>query len=75
MKLLESHKDLLLRPRSVVFVGPFRESGPAFLNLLDHLRVLGFRRKILVVYPHVPEIEGFSTVKDLSMIKDFGCGG
>lgn len=70
MKVRETHKDLFLWPRSVIFVGPPRESGPGFLNPLDNLTSWGFRGKIHLVHPHVREIAGFPTVKDLSMIEE-----
>ncbi|MDQ7784446.1 MAG: CoA-binding protein [Desulfomonilaceae bacterium] len=66
-------KSLFLSPRSVVFIGIPRKSGPGSLNPVDNLRKWGYAGKIDLVHPHVSEIAGIpvlSTVSELNEPSD-----
>ncbi|MDQ1239836.1 MAG: CoA binding protein [Thermodesulfobacteriota bacterium] len=59
-------KSLFLCPRSVVFVGIPRKSGPGALNPVDNLRNWGYEGDVAIVHPHVKEIAGMSVLSSLS---------
>ena len=61
-----SVKSLFLTPRSVVFVGAPRKSGPGALNPVDNLRNWGYEGRIEVVHPHVKEIAGLPVTRSIS---------
>lgn len=62
-------KSLFLAPRSVVFVGIPRKSGPGALNPVDNLRNWGFEGRIEIVHPHVKEIAGMSVLQSVSELQ------
>ncbi len=68
MRAYPSSKNLFLYPRSVVFVGVPRQSGPGFLNPIDNLMNWGFQGKIHLVHPHAREIAGFPTIEGVSLL-------
>ena len=55
-----------LEPRSVVFIGVPRKSGPGSLNPVDNLRRWGYQGTIHLVHPHVSEIAGIPAVRQVS---------
>ena len=61
-----SLKSLFLAPRSVVFVGIPRKTGPGALNPIDNLRNWGYQGRIEVVHPHVNEIAGVAVTRSVS---------
>ena len=61
-----SLKSLFLAPRSVVFVGVPRKSGPGALNPIDNLRDWGYEGRIELVHPHVREIAGLPVARSVS---------
>lgn len=61
-----SVRTLFLSPRSVVFVGAPRASGPGTLNPIDNLRNWGYRGRIELVHPHVKEIAGLPVARSVS---------
>ncbi|MGC8659041.1 MAG: CoA-binding protein, partial [Desulfomonilaceae bacterium] len=63
-----SYKELFLNPRSVVFVGVPRKSGPGSLNPVDNLRAWGYTGAIHIVHPHVSQIAGLDTVPAISSL-------
>ncbi len=62
--------SLFLKPRSVVFVGVPRKSGPGALNPVDNLRRWGYEGKVHLVHPHVREIAGLPVLKGVSGLND-----
>jgi len=58
--------SLFLTPRSVVFIGVPRKSGPGALNPVDNLRNWGYEGVIHLVHPHVREIAGLSVLPNVS---------
>jgi acyl-CoA synthetase (NDP forming) len=71
----QSIKSLFLSPRSVVFIGVPRKSGPGALNPIDNLRDWGYKGQIHLVHPHVREIAGIPvlpTVSELNGGVDLG---
>ncbi|MBI4964883.1 MAG: CoA-binding protein [Desulfomonile tiedjei] len=63
-------KSLFLSPRSVVFVGVPRKSGPGALNPVDNLRNWGYQGRISIVHPHAKEIAGISVLSNVSRLND-----
>lgn len=63
------YKTLFLDPRSVVFVGAPRKSGPGSLNPVDNLRSWGYKGTIHIVHPHVSQIAGVNTAPSVSSLK------
>lgn len=63
---LQDSKSLFLAPRSVVFVGVPRKSGPGSFNPVDHLRQWGYQGEIHLVHPHVREIAGLPVLESVS---------
>ncbi|MGO9568922.1 MAG: CoA-binding protein [Desulfomonilaceae bacterium] len=59
-------KSLFLYPRSVVFIGVPRKSGPGALNPVDNLRNWGYEGQVAIVHPHVREIAGIHVVPSVS---------
>lgn len=59
-------KSLFLSPRSVVFIGVPRKTGPGALNPVDNLRKWGYEGQINLVHPHVREIAGIPVLKSVS---------
>jgi len=59
-------KSLFLSPRSVVFIGVPRKTGPGALNPVDNLRRWGYEGQINLVHPHVREIAGIPVLKSVS---------
>jgi acetate---CoA ligase (ADP-forming) len=62
-------KSVFLAPRSVVFIGVPRKSGPGALNPIDNLRNWGYDGRIEVVHPHVTEIAGLRVARSVSDLK------
>jgi acetate---CoA ligase (ADP-forming) len=58
--------QLFLYPRSVVFVGVPRKSGPGALNPVDNLRNWKYSGEIRLVHPHVKEIAGLAVLPSVS---------
>lgn len=65
----QSLKSLFLAPRSVVFIGVPRKSGPGALNPIDNLRNWGYKGQINIVHPHVQEISGIPVLPSVSELK------
>jgi acetate---CoA ligase (ADP-forming) len=61
-------KSLFLSPRSVVFIGVPRKSGPGSLNPVDNLRNWGYEGQIKLVHPHVREIAGIPALRSVTQI-------
>ncbi|MBI5571845.1 MAG: CoA-binding protein [Desulfomonile tiedjei] len=61
-----SVKSLFLSPRSVVFIGIPRKSGPGSLNPIDNLRNWGYPGRVEVVHPHVREVAGLPVTQSVS---------
>ncbi len=59
-------RSTFLSPRSVVFIGVPRASGPAALNPVDNLRAWGYAGVIKLVHPHVREIAGIAVSQRVS---------
>ena len=59
-------KSLFLSPRSVVFIGVPRKTGPGALNPVDNLRKWGYEGQINLVHPHVREIAGIPVLTSVS---------
>jgi acetate---CoA ligase (ADP-forming) len=59
-------KSLFLSPRSVVFIGVPRKTGPGALNPVDNLRKWGYEGHINLVHPHVREIAGIPVLTSVS---------
>ena len=59
-------KSLFLSPRSVVFIGVPRKTGPGALNPVDNLRNWGYEGQINLVHPHVREIAGIPVLTSVS---------
>ena len=59
-------KSLFLAPRSVVFIGVPRKTGPGALNPVDNLRKWGYEGEINLVHPHVQEIAGIPVLTSVS---------
>ncbi|MBI5248569.1 MAG: CoA-binding protein [Desulfomonile tiedjei] len=59
-------KSLFLYPRSVVFIGVPRKSGPGTLNPVDNLRNWGYEGQVSIVHPHVKEIAGIPVLQSVS---------
>jgi acyl-CoA synthetase (NDP forming) len=59
-------KSLFLSPRSVVFIGVPRRTGPGALNPVDNLRKWGYEGQINLVHPHVREIAGIPVLTSVS---------
>lgn len=70
--MLESRsiKSLFVSPRSVVFVGVPRKSGPGALNPVDNLRSWGYQGQVHVVHPHAKEIAGLPVLPNVSHLND-----
>ncbi len=64
----QSLKSLFLAPRSVVFIGVPRKSGPGALNPIDNLRNWGYKGQIRLVHPHVREISGIPVLPSVSKL-------
>jgi acetyltransferase len=64
-------KSLFLSPRSVVFIGVPRKTGPGALNPVDNLRKWGYEGQINLVHPHVREIAGIPV---LTSVTELNCG-
>ena len=62
----QSVKSLFLSPRSVVFIGVPRKSGPGSLNPIDNLRNWGYEGRVAIVHPHVREIAGIPVLPSAS---------
>lgn len=62
----DSVQSLYLSPRSVVFIGVPRKSGPGSLNPVDNLRKWGYEGRIHLVHPHVTEIAGLPVVPQVT---------
>ncbi len=62
----QSTRGLYLEPRSVVFVGVPRRSGPGSLNPVDNLKKWAYQGNIRLVHPHVSEIAGIPVVPQVS---------
>jgi acetate---CoA ligase (ADP-forming) len=60
------YKSLFLSPRSVVFIGVPRKSGPGALNPADNLRNWGYEGQVSLVHPQVSEIAGLPVVPKVS---------
>jgi acetyltransferase len=64
---------LFFAPRSVVLIGVTRQTGPGAYNNLEVIQRYGYRGRIHVVHPKVPEILGTKTharVADLPEVPD-----
>ena len=61
-------KSLFLSPRSVVFIGAPRKSGPGALNPVDNLRRWGYDGRINIVHPHAREIAGIPVLPTLAAL-------
>ncbi len=59
-------RSLFLSPRSVVFIGVPRKTGPGALNPVDNLRKWGYEGQINLVHPHVREIAGIPVLTSVS---------
>lgn len=59
-------QSFFLSPRSVVFIGVPRKSGPGALNPIDNLKNWGYKGEINLVHPHVREIGGIPTLSSVS---------
>ncbi len=62
-------KSLFLNPRSVVFIGVPRRSGPGALNPIDNLRNWGYEGQIALVHPHAKEIAGIPVSPSVSDVE------
>ncbi len=69
MQIETPEKSLFLAPRSVVFIGVPRKSGPGSLNPVDNLRSWGYKGTIHIVHPHVSQIGGVDTVPNVASLK------
>jgi len=63
-------KALFLSPRSVVFVGVSRNTGPGALNPVENLRAWGYKGDIHIVHPHATHIAGVETVPSVSKLNN-----
>lgn len=61
-------KSLFLTPRSVVFIGVPRKSGPGALNPVDNLRNWGYEGQVNLVHPYAREIAGISVSSSVSQL-------
>lgn len=64
----QSLRSRFLYPRSVVFIGVPRNSGPGALNPVDNLKNWGYDGHVSIVHPHVREIAGISVLSSVSQL-------
>jgi acyl-CoA synthetase (NDP forming) len=69
MRIDPPDKSLFLAPRSVVFIGVSRKTGPGSLNPVDNLRSWGYKGEIHVVHPQAPNIGDVRTVPNVASLK------
>jgi acetate---CoA ligase (ADP-forming) len=69
MQTGHAEKSLFLAPRSVVFIGVSRNSGPGSLNPVDNLRSWGYEGTIQIVHPHASHVAGVNTVPTVASLK------
>lgn len=69
MQIEAPDKSLFLAPRSVVFIGVPRKSGPGSLNPVDNLRSWGYQGTIHIVHPHASQVAGVNTVPTVASLK------
>lgn len=62
----QTGKSFFLYPRSAVFVGVPRKSGPGALNPIDNLRNWGYGGRTAVVHPYAQEIAGLPVLRSVS---------
>ena len=62
----QSLRSRFLYPRSVVFIGVPRKSGPGALNPVDNLKNWGYEGQVSIVHPHVREIAGIPVLSSVS---------